>query len=100
MSLDCGKRARTEAAGAALEFYRKASEEIIGEQCRVTDAFAQRRHLHADLVDAIEKVFAKPALGNQLSQVLVRGADPPHIDLDLTAPADPLDDLVLQEAQQ
>ena len=55
MSLDRGKRARGEAADGTLEFRRKASQEIAGEQRRVADPFAQRRHLHADLVDPIKR---------------------------------------------
>ena len=86
MSLDRGKRARGKAANGALEFRSEASQEIAGEQHRVADPFAQRRHLHADLVDPIKKILAKPAFVDQLGQVLVRGADHPDIDLDRRRP--------------
>ena len=100
MSLDRGKRPGAEAAHGALEFRSETSQEIAGEQHSVADPFAQRRNLHADLVNPIEEILAKPAFVDQLRQVLVRGADHPDIDLDRPAPANPLDNLVLQETQQ
>ena len=84
MSLDRGKRPGAEAANGALEFRSETSQEIAGEQHRVAGPFAQRRNLHADLVEPVEKILAEPAVVDQLRQVLVRGAD--HADVDLDRP--------------
>ena len=70
------------------------------QQHRIALAFAQRRDVDHDLGQAVIQVFTKPAFADLGFQVLVGGADHPHIDRNLLAPTDALDLALLQEAQQ
>src|SRR5262249_28491823 len=66
----------------------------------IRTSLTQRRHSHRDLIQAVVKVFAKSSLRHHLIEILVRRAYDPHVDLQRLAGADPLDHLILQEAQQ
>ena len=61
---------------------------------------AQRRHVDGHFADAEVQVLAEALLDDQRLQIPVGGADDAHVDRDLLASADALDDAVLQEAQQ
>ncbi len=60
---------------------------------------AQGRHDDADHVEPIVEVLAETSLGNEFFEVLVRGGDHPHVDLDRLRPADRLEPALLQHAQ-
>src|SRR5205823_2000701 len=81
-------------------FRGEAIEKMLCQKTGIADPIAQRRHLYAYFVDQIEKIFPKSAIGNQLRQILVRGADDPYVDLDRATATNPLDDLILKKAQQ
>jgi hypothetical protein len=61
---------------------------------------AQRRQPDRDDADAVEEVLAEAALGHQVREVGVRGGDHPGVHRDLPAAAEPLDPVVLQEAEE
>src|ERR1700733_10601713 len=51
-------------------------------------------------IEAIKEIVAKFALPHQRLQILVRGGDDAHIDLDILVAADPLDGLFAEGAQK
>ena len=61
---------------------------------------AQRRDLDDDLGQPVVEVFAELALDDLLLEALMRRAHDAHVDRNLLAAADALDDALLQEAQQ
>src|SRR6476660_2522039 len=73
---------------------------MLCQKTGIADPIAQRRHLNTDFVDPVEKIFPETAIGNQLRQILVRGADHPYVDLDRATATNPLDDLVLKKAKK
>ena len=66
----------------------------------VLAAFAERRHLHLDAVEAIVQVHAKPAVGDQARQRTVRGHNDAGVDAPGVGTADALDREILDGAQQ
>ena len=97
---DRGERGTGKAARGATVFRGEAPQKKAGKHDRVRRPLAQRRNPHRHLVQPIVQVFAKASLGHHPVEVLIGGADDAYIDLNRAAPADPLDDLVLQKAQQ
>ena len=89
-----------EAADVAAELPIESGQEVVGQQQRVAAAVAQRRNAHRDGVHAVEQIVAERALVDPFLEARVGGGDDAHIDLDALPPADALDHLVLQEAQQ
>src|SRR5579883_3520170 len=79
---------------------REPVQEMVREKDGVAAPLAQRRNPQGHPVQAIEEVFAEFAMPHLLFEILIGGADDPHIDLDRLPPADPLDHLILQETQQ
>ena len=97
---DRGERRGVEPARRAPILGGKPAQEEAGEDDRIGRPLAQRRHAHADLVQAIEQILAEAPVGHHPVEILVGRAHDPHVDLNRLASADPLDDLVLQKAQQ
>src|SRR5204863_5585182 len=95
MLVDRFQRFRRERPNGAAIFRGKAVEKILRQKTGIANAIAQRRHLYPDLIDSVEQILSKTAVSNQLRQILMRRANDTDVDLDRTAPADPLDDLVL-----
>ena len=89
-----------EAADAAAELPIESGQEVVGQQQRVAAAVAQRWNAHGDGVHAVEQIGAERALVDPFLEARVGGGHDAHIDLDPLPPADALDHLVLQEAQQ
>src|SRR5208282_3673052 len=58
------------------------------------------RNEYGHLVQTIIEIVAELPLGDHPLEIAVRRADDAHIDLQRLAAAEPLDDLVLEEAQQ
>ena len=94
------QRLAREAFDVPLVLVVEFLEKIAGEKQRVSVALAERWNAQLDLVEAIEEIFAKAAIGDELVEILVGGADDADIDTVLLSPADPLDDMVLQETQR
>jgi hypothetical protein len=59
----------------------------------------KRRHVNRHDVEAIEQVLAERALIDLFLEILVGGGNHPHVDLDDTVAAEPLELLLLQDAQ-
>ncbi len=70
------------------------------EQHPIRAALAQRRDDDRHLAAAVIEILAEAALLDLGLQVPVRGRDDAHVHLNQLATAQPLDDTLLQEAQQ
>ena len=57
-------------------------EIVVGERRDLDAPLAQRRHVEADDVQAVEEVFAEPALRDERVEVDVGGGDHAHVRLD------------------
>ena len=75
-------------------------EIVLDEQRNLLAALAQRRHVEADDVEAVEEVFAKAAVGDELFEVGVGGGDDADVDGDGPRLAERMDLAGLEEAQQ
>src|SRR6478672_332852 len=82
-----------------LLVFGKFFEEIICEQADILATLAQRRHLDADDVQAVEEVLAELALGDSLLKWPISGGDHADIDFDGLVSADSLKCPRLQDAQ-
>ena len=71
----------------------------MGQQENVVFPLLERRQVDGNHAQPEEEILAELAFLHGQLEVLVRGRDHPHIHPDLLAAADPLDDLLLQEAQ-
>ena len=100
MRLDRGDRVGQDRHRAAALLGGELAHERMREQRRIALAVAQRRDLDDDLGQPIVEVLAEAARRDLVLQVLVRRADDAHVDRNLLPAADPLDDALLQEAQQ
>jgi hypothetical protein len=88
------------ALGLDAQLARAAPDEMPREQRDVVAPFAQRRHAHADHIQAMVQIVAKRAVAHALVQVLVRCRDHAHIGAQLLVPADTIERAVRQYAQQ
>src|SRR5207253_703025 len=77
---------------------RQALEDRARDERDVLAALAQRRHGELDDVDAIEEVLAEAPGGDQLGELLVRGADDAHVDRFFLGGADVAHALFLDRA--
>src|SRR5215472_419095 len=100
MILERRERSRTETTRETAVFSGEPAEKKTRQCNRVTGSLPQWRNLHCNLVQPIVQILPKAPLSYHQVEVLVRRTHDPHIDLHWIAPADPLDDLVLQKAQQ
>jgi hypothetical protein len=62
---------------------------VIHQQRQVPGPFAQRGNHDGHDIDAVVKVFAKPAGLDHTFQVLIRSRHEPEVDLLAHLPADP-----------
>src|SRR5208283_2790178 len=90
-----GQPLNGQSVGQAMEL-----EKVIAKQGNVANAFAQRRQMNRNHVNAIVKVLTKAPGADHLLERLVGGANEPKIDLAMGAPAQALHLVVLKNAQQ
>src|SRR5215469_17120740 len=100
MILESSERSGTKTTRKAALFRGEPAEKKTRQCNRITFALPQWRNLHCNLVQPIVQILPKAPLSYHQVEVLVRRTHYPHIDLHWIAPADPLNDLVLQKAQQ
>jgi hypothetical protein len=67
---------------------------------RETPSIAEGRDLHRHDVEAVVEVFSELTRADHRLEVAVGGRDHAHVDLDRPDPADPLEALLLEDAQQ
>ena len=79
--------------GAALNEAARQRQDVLA-------AFAQRRNVQRQHVQAIEQVFAEAPLGDFFAQIAVGGGDDAHVQLDVATPAQAFHPAFLQHAQQ
>src|SRR6516225_3215550 len=100
MILERSERSGTETTRETAVFNGEPAEKKTRQCNRVSGSLPQWRNLHCNLVQPIVQILPKAPLSYHQVEVLVRRTHDPHIDLHWIAPADPLDDLILQKAQQ
>ena len=69
---------------------------MIEQQQDIALAFAQRRHIYRDDIEAIIEIGAELAVGDRLVEVAVGCSDDPHIDFERSLIADAVDHAFLQ----
>jgi len=72
----------------------------VGEQRNVLEAFAQRRNLDGEDIQAVVQIFPQLTVGNGLLRITVGRRDDPGVDVDLFVAAHPPELSFLQDAQQ
>src|SRR5712691_8777088 len=94
------QRGRREHEGIPAEPSRIDLDEVVDERRDLLDPFTERRHSDLDHVQAVIKVLAETALGDRALQVLVRGGDGPHVDLEGGLAAQPGKLAILKDVQE
>ncbi|MNI72404.1 hypothetical protein D3C73_1283430 [compost metagenome] len=90
----------TEAPCRTRVFLDEPGQEPVGEVENVFPAFAQRRQVQGNDIEAIQKVFAETAVADHVLKVLVGGRENAHISPTSHRIPYPLVFLVLNETQQ
>jgi hypothetical protein len=78
----------------------EALREVADQPRDVLGPLPQRRQHDGEHVQAVVQVGAKGAVGDHPGQVAVGGRHQPHVHLDRLGAAQPLELLLLQDAQQ
>src|SRR5262245_19257645 len=73
---------------------------MLDEQRNVLSSIAKRRYRDRKHVQPVEQIPPESALAHFLEQVAVGGGDHPHIDVDRSCTAEPLDRAALEHAQE
>ena len=100
MRFDGANRVVGERQVATVLLTRKSIHESMGEEGRIPGTVTQRGNRDDDFRQAVEQVFAESTFLDQALKILMGCTDNAHIDRNLTASAQSLDDTLLQEAQQ
>src|SRR5206468_2714347 len=75
------------------------AQEVLGEDADVLVTLAERWHTDRDDIEPVVEVLAEAPLSHHLGQVLVRGGDDAHVDLDGVRAAEALELALLEHAQ-
>src|SRR2546426_2234024 len=75
------------------------AQEVLGEDADVLVTLAERWHTDRDDVEPVVEVLAEAPLSHHLGQVLVRGGDDAHVDLDGVRAAEALELTLLEHAK-
>jgi hypothetical protein len=81
-----------------FELLGEVRNKMLGEQADIVSAFAQRRQVDRDHVEAIIEILAKLAFANRLFNVAVRRGDYTDVYRDVVDPAHPAKRPLFQEA--
>ena len=79
---------------------RIVREKVLRQGVEVLHAFAQRRQMNHDGVEAVEQILAEPSAGNLRRQIGVGGREHAHVHITQSRGADALHLARLQDAQQ
>src|SRR5579863_8745883 len=82
-----------------MQFSRKLREEVFEQQENVVAPFPERRKLDRESVQAVIEVLPEFPLAHHFLEVSVGGGNHAHVSLDRLIAADPLELLLLQDAQ-
>jgi len=74
--------------------------EVLDQHRDVLAAIAERRDLERHHGESVEEIEPKASGVHVCIEIMMGGADHPHIDGDLVAPSEPPEALALQRAQQ
>ena len=99
IALKAGRRARIEPLRPTAVFARELGHEMLGQQRDVAWPVAQRRHGDRDDVQPEVEVLAESRGADLGRQILVGRGQHAHVHPHACCPADRLDDLLLQRAQ-
>src|ERR1700760_4838913 len=83
----------------ALVLCLELGEEVVGEERDIFAAFAERRKIERDDIDAIEKILAEAAGGDFVGKIAVGGADDARVGAPLLGVADGAVGAVLEELE-
>jgi hypothetical protein len=83
-----------------FELLGEVRNKMLGEQADIVSAFAQRRQVDRDHVEAIVEILAKLAFANRLFNVAVRRGDYTDVYRNVVDPAHPAKRPLFQEAQE
>src|SRR5579862_2819866 len=84
----------------ALVLRFELRQEIVGERRDVFAAFAKRRQIQSDDVDAVEKILAEAAGGDFVGKAAIRGADDARVGAALLGVADAAVGAVLEKLER
>src|SRR5262249_25982290 len=73
---------------------------VLHQQRQIVAPLAQRRQLGRKNAQTVEQILAKATARDQRLQVSVRGGEQAHVGLNRLIPAQPLETLLLQRAQE
>src|SRR6185312_3533406 len=93
-------RVGRDAAERPVVLARELLHEQTDEHRDVVRAFAERRQIDAENVQAIKQVGAEASLFHELAERLVRGGDDAHVDADRYGAADAHELALLEHAEQ
>ena len=81
-------------------FFGKSIEEVVGEDLHIAGAFAERRDLDGENIEAVVEILTEVAFLNGLEQVAVRCRKDAHIDFDGFISPHPLEFTLLEDSQK
>ena len=90
----------SEGARGLAVFAAELIEEAVDQQRNVFLAFAQRREMQRDHVQAMEKIFAEAAFATSLVQIFVGGGEDADVHFDGFGAAEAHEFALLNHAQQ
>src|SRR5581483_5474982 len=79
---------------------REATHEIMCEETDIVTAFAQGRHANREYTEAVEEIATELTIGDELVQVAIGGGDESHVHVHGLVAAQPLELLLLENAQE
>ena len=88
------------AASFFVKSFRAALEKMMREERDVVAAFAERREMKFDDVEAVEKVLAEFALLDHVEQIAIGGGDEADIDVDSFVAAEAFERFFLKHAEK
>ncbi|MPN54826.1 hypothetical protein SDC9_202503 [bioreactor metagenome] len=100
MAFDGAERVFAKGHRASLVLFRKAANEGMRQQRRVTLAIAQGRQTDHDFGQPVIKILAKPPFTDQCFEILMGRADDAYVDGYFLTTADPFDHSLLQETEK
>src|SRR5512138_742844 len=100
VGLERGERVLTEPPLRLSLYAAELAQHRMREHRGPTAPFAQRRHVDRDFANSEVEVLTKLLLSDLCLKILVRRADDAHVDGDFLAPADTLDNAILQKSQK
>src|SRR5213594_466079 len=75
-------------------------DKMRGKLRDISAAFGERGHFEWKNIQAVKQIFPESSFLDLITQIAVRGGNDPHINLNYSLSAEPLDLSLLNDAQQ